>query len=127
MAIEHAEELHECDGGLCLAGFVTRERIHASAEDPAGFALIQGQLLADGRDEGRVDRTSIHLLHEVAHLAHDPVGLVRGSEGFTAGGAVIAHHPRDDRSLAFIGEGLVARIVDKLGCATYRAFHVTPL
>jgi len=61
VAIEHPQQLHQCQWRLGLAVLVSRKRVDSAAENFGGFALVEGELLAHVGNEAGIDNRRIDL------------------------------------------------------------------
>jgi hypothetical protein len=130
--VEHHEEFHQRQRRLGLAVLVARKRIGATSENRGRLPLIERELLADARDESRIDHGGVHLLIELQHRRADARRFRRREDAFPAGGAEIAANGRNGGRFAFVGVRNIARVAyqvrPRAGWASHgiAPFFITP-
>src|SRR5690606_13017134 len=122
--IQHLQQLDERQRRPCPATFVTGKSVHAAAEDLGRLALIEGELLADSRDEGRIHLRGVHLAMESEHCGTDAPRFRRIENRRRASRANIARHRRDERMSALVVDEKITSTANEVRGATRGTLHL---
>ncbi|CAM2160456.1 hypothetical protein PT2222_80040 [Paraburkholderia tropica] len=123
MTIEQPEQLHQRQRRFRLTVLVTGKRIDATAENFGGFALIEIELAAHGRDEQRIDVSGVDLALKRGDALGVAVTVHTLEYRLAARRAIVARHGRNHGRLAFVRVSQIAVLVDQIRTAAGRTFH----
>src|SRR5579872_400672 len=121
--VEQLQELYQRERRLGLAVLITRKRVDAAAEDRGRLTLVERELLADTRDEARIDNRGVHLLVELEHRRADTGRFRRREDALPARRTELAAHRRNRGRFAFVGVLDIASATRRLRPRAEWAFH----
>jgi hypothetical protein len=110
MALQNLEQLHQSQRRLGFSILVAGKRVDSTAEYFGGLPLIERKFLAHAADELRSDYGCVDLLIELQHQRAGTGRLRRPEDGLATGRAELARYLMNDRTLALVGIGDVARV-----------------